>query len=566
MRLKKSQIILALGASLFCVFSSGIGQEAIGAISPACGQPKSEADVRALLLKWRDQVRPGLPAQEVKLVESEAAALPVDLPADQLGATFEDSETKIDIRVGIKAQRRDTAYALAGYGYTFLGGNFAGQDKMKDLGFWCFLEAALLKMTSDHLLNVGFHLNERGAFDDALIVLCYAAALSPAFPAVHNNLAYNLAARGNVKEAVDEAAQALNLAPQKDSYRRRLEHYGRMAGVKVDSLIAKAGAQPSRQMPYSPAFFDFFGLYIQAMSNFRQDYYVNQLMTLNFRYTSNQPGSARSALDNHQQTLVKQRESCEKAHHDPICQCELTYARQKYASTLEFYLTCYRVFQPWINAAQKAFYLIFEGLGQELEKRQKRLWRGEFEYLNSFLESQYFLEVGMIEATQWDLDQIYKGLVVFDWEELQRVILGCRAKPMADDPGRPEDFFGKRPPQLRRRIKDSDKPWVIWFYFGDLKLFPDDTAKLTVGISQLTSLKVRYNFRTKDFGAGVGLGLNVSKFLGPLSGEAVNRLLKFELFASVSTDKGFSYGLETGMKTKNLGPVSRFNPVVVLEN
>jgi tetratricopeptide (TPR) repeat protein len=235
-------------------FLLGAFSQSIPAASKTCGQPKSEAEIRSLLKKWRDQIRPGLSAQEVKLVEEKASALPLDLPAGQLSATFEDSETKTDIKVDLKAQRRDMAYALAGFGYTFLGGNFAGQEKMKDMGLWCFLEAALLKLISPHLLNVGFHLNERGAYDDALSVLCYAAALSPNSPPVHNNLAYNLAARGNFKEAVDEAAQALSLEPDKDSYRRRLKYYGKEAGVKVDSLMPQSGAPPAGQGRYSQAF------------------------------------------------------------------------------------------------------------------------------------------------------------------------------------------------------------------------------------------------------------------------------------------------------------------------
>jgi hypothetical protein len=176
----------------------------------------------------------------------------------------------------------------------------------------------------------------------------------------------------------------------------------------------------------------------------------------------------------------------------------------------------------------------------------------------------YFFEVDRIELTKNVLESIYQD-VVLDWDQLQDAIRACRAKPSADDPGKPEDFFGQRPPRIRRRVKDSDKPWVIWFYFGDLKLFPDDTAKLSVGISNMASLKFRYNFRTKDFGAGVGLGLNVGKLLG--SAEiGVNQLFKFELQASISTDKGFRCGVETGIKTKSLGFFSRVNPVVVLGN
>jgi len=568
MRLKISRAIPAFCLVLFCAFSSGTGLEDKWALSPACGQPKSEAEVRALLLKWRDQIRPGLPAKEVKLVESEAAGLPVDLPADRLGATFEDSETKTDIQVGIKAQRRDMAYALAGYGYTFLGGNFAGQDKMKDIGFWCFLEAALLKMTSDHLLNVGFHLNERGAFDEALIVLCYAAAQSPAFPAVRNNLAYSLAAEGNLKEAVDQAAQAFNLAPNNDSYRRRLKYYGQMAGVKVDGLMAKAEAQPSKQLPYSSAFFDLFGLHIQASANYRLDYIINQLMSMDSKYISNEPGSVKSADYDRQIALAEQRDLCVNASRKSgksDCPCQLAYARKAYASAMDFYVACVYAYHPWMDAALKANDLIFEGLGQELEKRQKRLWRGEFEYLAAILDDAYFKEVTLIEDRQILLDGLYKELGLY-WQGLQNAFRACRAKPSADDPGPPQHFDTRRYPRRLRKARDGDKPWVIWFYFGDIKLNPDGTARLTVGLTEMASLKLRYNFKTKDYGAGVGLGLNVSKYLGPTAKKVFDQFFKFELLASVSSNKGLAFGAETGMKTKTFGPISRVDPAVVLEN
>ena len=576
MRLNKKRSGMVLFAGLLALLWA-VPRNVPGA-SKACGKPKSEAEIRALLQKWRDQVRPGLPALEVKLVEEETSPLPVDLPAGQLSVTFEDSETKTDMNIKLKAQRRDMAYALAGFGYTFLGGNFAGQEKMKDVGFWCFLEACLLKMISPHLLNVGFHLNERGAYDDALSILCYAAALNPKSPAVHNNLAYNLAAKGNFKEAVDEAAQASSLEPGKDSYTQRLKHYGQQAGLNVDHLMANSGAPDAGQKPYSQAYDELLTLLTLKYQSYSMNYLNMQTQSLFMKYFSGGPGSARAAFDERLIASEKQNNACLKACQPQPgiipaglrrcqCQCDLAYRQRNYSANAQYYQECAQACQAWSEAALKAADLLNVELAGKIEARQKALSPQEFEAAGEYLDKLYFQAVEMIEGfIKVHLAEGAYPELLDRWKAVQDQQRECAVRPSENDPGNPEDFFGRRPPMLRRKVSQSGKPWNIWFFFGELRLYPDDTARLSLGRKGIASLKFKFNFRTYDFGAGVGLGLNAGKLMGPAGGQAFNQLFKFEFFAMADSKKGLNYGLETGLRTLKYGPISMGDQVVTLEN
>ena len=576
MKLIAYQRFLVYCAGLLFLLNSVPGDAR--AAAKACGQPKSEAEIRALLQKWRDQIRPGLPAQEVKLVEQAASPLPLDLPAGQLSATFEDFETKTEMKIGLKAQRRDMAYALAGFGYTFLGGNFVGQEKMKDVGLWCFLEAALLKMIPDHLVNVGFHLNERGAYDDALSVLCYAAALSPNSPAVHNNLAYNLAAKGNFKEAVNEAAQTASLEPAKDSYRQRLEYYGQNAGVNVDNLGAGSTLPSGGQGLYSQAYLDLVTLIHKEFQAYSLNYLNLQTQALFQKYFSGQPGSSRAAFDERLAVSRQQYDACIKGCQPQPgiipaglarcqCQCSLVHYRSDHGANAQYYQECAQACQTWSEAALKAADRFSLEMGEKIEARRKALRPGEFESAGEYLDRLYFQAVDMIDG--FIIVHLTEGAypeLVDRWNTVQSQARECSARMTEGELQTPGDFFGKRPPQLRRRVRESDKPWNIWFFFGELRLYPDDTARLSLGRKGIASLKFKYNFRTHDFGAGVGLGLNVGKLMGPAAGSTFNQLFKFEFYAMSDTQKGLHYGLETGVRTKKYGKISMGDQVVTLEN
>jgi tetratricopeptide (TPR) repeat protein len=543
--------------------------------SKACAQVGSEAEVRVLLQKWRDQIKPGLPAQEVKLVEKQASAAPLDIPADQVSLTFDDSETNAGHRVEVNAGRRDMVYALAGYGYTLVGGSYAGQQKMKDMGLWCFLEAALLRMISPHLLNVSFHLNERGAYDDASAVLCYAMKLDPNSAPAHNNLAYNLAAQGQFKDAVNEAAEALSLAPEKDTYVDRLKYYGQKAGIKVDNLVAASKAQAAGHGQYSAACTELMTLVIQKYMAYNWEYFGPQLQGLTRKCFSSDPGSFFTAHDGQLIASRKQNELC-KSNCGPKgmisstmvhcwCLCDLAEVQREYAADVEFYRECAQTFKPWTEAATKANDLLNKELGDKIEAKQKALRPGEFGRVGALLDNQYFHAAERIDEVNAHVDGAYQT-AADTWRKLQDVIRECRAKPRGDELGSPEDLFGKRPPLLRRVMSESDKPWAFWFFFGELKLGPGDAMNLSLGRPGMASLKLKFNFKTYDFGAGVGLGLNPCKILGPGAG-GFNRLFKFELFVMADTEKGISYGLDGRVRTMKVGAISMADqPMIILEN
>ena len=138
----------------------------------------------------------------------------------------------------------------------------------------------------------------------------------------------------------------------------------------------------------------------------------------------------------------------------------------------------------------------------------------------------------------------------------------------AEPPPDPGDFFGRRPRTiiLRELDADSNKIWHIWFVFGSLDLHPDDTAALSIGFLRVLSAKFKYNFRTHEYGSGIGFGLNLGKPFGEIAESVFASSLKFEFFAEVDSVKGPRVGLETGLNPV-LGVVHTDQPVVIrLEN
>ncbi len=566
---------LGIGLSILSVAALLISSAAAPAV---CGQARSEAEIRALLQKWRDQIKPGLPAQEVKTVENQAGAVPVDVPADRIGLTFDDSESKAGHRVEVTAGRRDMVYALAGYGYTLVGGSYPGQKKMKDMGLWCFLEAALIRMTSAHLLDVAFHLNERKAYDDAVSLLGYALTLDPYSAPAHNNLAYSLAAKGQLKDAVSEAARALSLAPERESYLARLKYFGKQAGIKVDDLAAAARSQGAGQGTPSQACQELVSLIGPKITAYNLEHFGYQFQGLHQKCFSGQPGSFDAILGDRLMAIDREAERCASQNCFPdgpgvliaglqecLCQCGLIAVRQAYAAHVEFYRQCDGALRPWLERAAKANDLLNVQLGEQIEARRKALKPGELALLNRLLDTHYFAIQDQINGGYDDLEGAYRG-VADAWQTIQDRIRECRSKGRGDQLGSPEDLFGKRPPRLRRVIRESDKPWAFWFFFGELRLGPGDNMNLSLGRPGLASAKIRFNFETYDFGAGVGLGLNPCRVLGPGAG-GFNQLFKLELIFMADTEKGITYDLDGRVRTMKTGAISMADqPMVTLEN
>lgn len=185
--------------------------------------PQAEAEIRAILEKWRDKIKPTLDQKWVAEIEKQTMALSADAPDGVFPISYEDSESKHNINVTPKANRRDWSFALDGFMFTFLGGNYANQEHKLDIGFWCFLEASLIHMLPDHLASVAFHLNERGEYDDAISILIYAKSLNPYHHTTRNDLAHSLSCKGSHKAAYDEMSQAASLKPSSERYQEEGE-------------------------------------------------------------------------------------------------------------------------------------------------------------------------------------------------------------------------------------------------------------------------------------------------------------------------------------------------------
>jgi len=175
-----------------------------------CQSIKSKTEIRELLEQWHDHLSPIISQTELSRVSTYANRFPVNQPPNVLSISFDISGDNNIQRV---VNRRDWAYALEGLRYTLIGGLNKGSEKMIDVGFWCFLKAALLRMEPNHLANIGFHLNNKGAFGDAASILCFARSLNNGHSNIHNNLAHTLASTGNYSDALAEQAAAMVLNP-----------------------------------------------------------------------------------------------------------------------------------------------------------------------------------------------------------------------------------------------------------------------------------------------------------------------------------------------------------------
>lgn len=137
--------------------------------------PPEDSKTIQILTKWRDQIKPTLDPNIINEIENYVSNIPIEIPVDQppLELNLNEYEKKKKFEAKPKANRRDWAYALAGAGSSMIGCCFEDQEHHMDVAFWCFLEAALIYLESDHLSNVAFYLLEKNALDDAQTLLCY---------------------------------------------------------------------------------------------------------------------------------------------------------------------------------------------------------------------------------------------------------------------------------------------------------------------------------------------------------------------------------------------------------
>jgi len=557
---------------IFTAFPAFMASSAPANPDPA-PKVKTDAGIRAILEKWRDKIKPTLPAAHVVEIEKHVASFPVNAPEGVFPISYEDSENESDVDIRPKPNRRDWAFAMEGFLYTFLGGHGVGQEAKLDIGFWCFIEAALIHLTPDHLASVAFHLNERGGYDDAISILTCVKSLNPYHFTARNNLAYSYSANGNSKAAYVEMSQAAFLKPHDERYQRKLKFYADKAGINTTQIEAETQQAPAPSKAYA----DTMIALMAASREFYMEFMHIRWNTLFHMCFSSGPASAMSRDYQRMNDSHIASEQCSRNCYPAsgvipagirkcICACNIAGSQSNYSSGLHYYNEIRPICEKWEKESLGALDFLVEAMADLLIKNKNGLETNEIDSIEAFITDTYISNqeaIRDLHKTYIDgaVEQITQRL-----DALKRTSEDCGKALSASETVNPMDYFGKRPPKIRR-VSDAGKVWTIWFFFGDLKLYPDDTAKLSIGLKGVASAKLKYNFRTGDHGAGVAVGLNLGKAFGPVGESVFKTSMKFEFFAFSDSKEGLTYGLETGIRPK-IG-VSATNPndlVVGLQN
>ncbi len=210
--------------------SDGIG-DACEDVQDGENSTVTQAEVLSILKTWRDQTYPALPAEEIQNVDQYVSGFPLETTegTDPIIVEATDEE---EPQLNPVVNRRDWAYAVQGNSYTLMGGFDEEHALFLDVGFWCYIEAALLQPDEpEHLSNVAFHLNDRGEYDDAKKLLIYALSLDDSFVPALNNLANASAAQGDYDNAVFAQLKASALRPGETFFLERLAEYYKGAGM-----------------------------------------------------------------------------------------------------------------------------------------------------------------------------------------------------------------------------------------------------------------------------------------------------------------------------------------------
>ncbi len=204
------------------------------------GTQADSTSIPILLQQYRDEIYSTLPVDKRKDVENYASGYPVEVSGNAEPVVVQSNGTPPQLTTVIN--RRDWAYDEKGITYTYMGIFAVGQEKMLDLGFWCFLEAALLRPDEpEHLSNVAFHLNERGKSADARKLLLHALSFDNKNTVVLNNLAYASAALGDYGSAVTHSLVALCQDQGVSLILERLRYYAKAGGYDLIAEMAEAG-------------------------------------------------------------------------------------------------------------------------------------------------------------------------------------------------------------------------------------------------------------------------------------------------------------------------------------
>lgn len=549
--------------SPFVVFASG-------------SELKTESEIRALILKWRDSLKSISKDETIKKIVNYAETYPVNVSDGTMPVTFTDSENDDSVNIKVVVNRRDWAYAIEGWKFTLFGGTSKGYENMIDVGFWCFIEAALIHLEPDHLVNIGFHLNNRWEYEDAKAILTYANYLNSNNPAIHNNLGHTLACLNDFKGATREALKALALNPENPSYKTKLETYTTKAGfpIKISQMeTSDQELEPpeANKDPMSRNLMNAWAMITMELAKYQNS------SSMNFQKYAGEMNIEMMDDYARQDKYSKEQQKCYDAIYDPkryesldeaFCQCTVPQMRKVYASSVQSYYRHVNIYGEWSEVDFVAYEEIVERVLRlansidfldEKEKSQlyMKIYRQFFFFLQTIENNEAQVKLFAVHADQ--NFALYK-------EAMSKCSSALVSKEIFD----PTDYFGQRPSKIvlkRFNRGDGEKTWYIWIGPVSLELRPDFTANLSLGISGIAAAKFSYNFKSRDFGSGVGVGLNIGKALGPLGKLIFKNAMKFELNAFVDSKKGPQAYIEAGMNPKiGAAYASQSDVVVIIEN
>ncbi|MBN2357555.1 hypothetical protein JXO59_15685, partial [candidate division KSB1 bacterium] len=370
---------------------------------------KSEGEILTLLDTWKSKQEAVVPLTLRGQIEKDVEVVPV-VSSAQLPISYEVQESKDKSDFTLQINRRDYGYAACGFYYTLLGGSVAGEKAMLDAGFWCFIKAALLKPEAEHLTNVGFHLNIKGAYQDALDILLYARTLSSNHSGLSNNLAHAAAKLGYEGLAIVEEANAYLNSKGNPRLLGKIKQHIADAGYSIQVSEEGMGEEgedeeetdgpesPDLSQEQNPSKYGaVFGVIVQEHWAFWSEYMGTRLMQIHQSLDMSDPGSAAGREVAREQRNRADQDACIAGCRAPDpgilkagqaeceCQCYIRYRMAEYTSGLQFYQEFYALYGPWQKDAEESLTLHTNNAIRALSAAKNDLSRQSLDFLTELI-------------------------------------------------------------------------------------------------------------------------------------------------------------------------------------
>jgi hypothetical protein len=563
-RLLLSSVALVIATALLVLTWTSPGR---AQIITSCSKESAENEIRRLLVQWRDRIKPTLPQKEAVRVNDFVSGIPIQSSPDTDVISLDLTEEEERLNIHPQVNRRDWGYAFCGFIFTLAGNTAEDFKSWIDVGFWCFLEAALLQLEPDHLLNVGFHLNNKEAYKDAELVLCYARALDPYDSRVRNNLAHSLASSGERDSAIIEEQMAVALAPDNQWYRAKLDTYLEKAASGPDSghepaLSPEDGkdqAQRKSQGGYNDD--DWRLNLLEATRSFFEEMQTSSYELMIVFRGGDFEGNI---FSNRVSEIMRQLEGCVESCGDNNicrCRCDLACAEKLYKAYGHVFATSESKYLKWKRTMFDALNQTISETANIVNDSKQRLTRDQFVQAKRLLKQHQlavfqayqgqqavfptFLESWHGQYLRWLKNYIDTANLCGKYvgEEIARKKLKLPLKLV-----------------LNRKLNEFDKPRCFNFFVGKYTIFQNGTSRLSFDFVNSFTGNLAYNVNTSDFGSGLEVGFSdklFSKVSDPVPKKALgafdkvlNHLIKLKVYAQVDSVNSPKAGVATSMKPK----------------